>query len=63
MLKITDRKKDLLVLGNGKKVAPQPIELQLQESKYIAQAILLGDKMKSVAALIVPNFSATARMG
>lgn len=56
VLKITDRKKDLLVLGNGKKVAPQPIELQLQESKYIAQAILLGDKMKSVAALIVPNF-------
>ncbi len=56
VLKITDRKKDLLVLGNGKKVAPQPIELQLQESKYIAQAILLGDKMKSVAALIVPSF-------
>ena len=56
VLKITDRKKDLLVLVNGKKVAPQPIELQLQESKYIAQAVLLGDKMKSVAALIVPNF-------
>ena len=56
VLKITDRKKDLLVLGNGKKVAPQPIELQLQESKYIAQAVLLGDKMKSVAALIVPSF-------
>ena len=56
VLKITDRKKDLLVLVNGKKVAPQPIELQLQESKYIQQAVLLGDKMKSVAALIVPNF-------
>ena len=55
-LKITGRKKDLLVLGNGKNVAPQPIELQLQESRYIEQAILLGDKMKSVAALIVPNF-------
>ncbi len=57
VLKITDRKKDLLVLVNGKKVAPQPIELQLQESKYIAQVVLLGDKMKSVAALIVPNFT------
>ena len=56
VLKITDRKKDLLVLGNGKKVAPQPIELQLLESKYIAQAVLLGDKMKSVAALIVPHY-------
>ena len=56
VLKITDRKKDLLVLANGKKVAPQPIELQLQESKFIAQAVLLGDKMKAVAALLVPHF-------
>jgi long-chain acyl-CoA synthetase len=57
-LKITDRKKDLLVLGNGKNVAPQPIEIQLQESRYIAQAVLLGDSQKSVSALIVPNFPA-----
>ena len=57
-LRITDRKKDLLVLGNGKKVAPQPIELRLQESQYIAQVVLLGDKAKAVSALIVPNFSA-----
>ncbi|BCM93538.1 long-chain-fatty-acid--CoA ligase FadD15 [Abditibacteriota bacterium] len=57
-LRITDRKKDLLVLGNGKKVAPQPIELRLQESRYIAQVVLLGDKAKAVSALIVPNFGA-----
>ena len=58
VLKITDRKKDLLVLANGKKVAPQPIELRLQESRYIAQAVLLGDKMKAVTALLVPHFPA-----
>jgi long-chain acyl-CoA synthetase len=58
ILKITDRKKDLLVLANGKKVAPQPIELRLQESRYISQVVLLGDKMKAVTALIVPNFPA-----
>ncbi len=57
-VRITDRKKDLLVLGNGKKVAPQPIELRLQESRFIAQVVLLGDKAKAVSALIVPNFSA-----
>ncbi len=57
-LRITDRKKDLLVLGNGKKVAPQPIELRLQESRYISQVVLLGDKAKAVSALIVPNFGA-----
>jgi long-chain acyl-CoA synthetase len=56
ILKITDRKKDLLVLANGKKVAPAPIELQILQSQYISQIVLLGDKMKAVAALIVPNF-------
>jgi len=55
ILKITDRKKDLLVLANGKKVAPAPIELKLGESRYIAQVVLLGDKQKAVSALIVPR--------
>jgi len=57
-LRITDRKKDLLVLANGKNVAPQPIELRLQESRFIAQAVLLGDHLKAVSALIVPAFPA-----
>lgn len=55
-LKITDRKKDLIVLANGKKVAPQPIENRMKESPYIAQIILLGDKENTVSALIVPSF-------
>jgi long-chain acyl-CoA synthetase len=55
VLRITDRKKDLLVLANGKNVAPAPIEMLLAQSPYIAQIVLLGDKMKSVAALIVPQ--------
>jgi long-chain acyl-CoA synthetase len=58
LLRITDRKKDLLVLANGKKVAPAPIEIRLQDSRYISQAVLLGDKLKSVTALIIPNFPA-----
>lgn len=56
ILKITDRKKDLLVLANGKKVAPAPIEMKISQSPYIAQVVLVGDKLKAVAALIVPNF-------
>lgn len=55
-LKITDRKKDLLILANGKNVAPQPIENKLKFSEYIAEAVLFGDQMESVCALIVPNF-------
>lgn len=56
ILQITDRKKDLLVLANGKKVAPAPIELQILQSEYISQIVLVGDKLKAVAALVVPNF-------
>ncbi len=55
-LKITDRKKDLLVLGNGKNVAPQPIENKLRASPFIAEAVVLGDGMDSCVALIIPNF-------
>lgn len=55
-LKITDRKKDLLVLGNGKNVAPQPIENKLKESEYINEAVLLGDGQEYCSALIVPEF-------
>ncbi|MCO5296288.1 MAG: long-chain fatty acid--CoA ligase [Fimbriimonadaceae bacterium] len=57
-LKITDRKKDILVLGNGKNVAPQPIENKLKESPLIAEAVLFGDGMDCVCALIVPDFDA-----
>ena len=49
---ITDRKKDILVTAGGKNVAPQNIENDLKASKYISQAVVLGDKKPYVAALI-----------
>lgn len=55
-LKITDRKKDLLVLGNGKNVAPQPVENRLKEGEFIAEAVLLGDGMEHCVALVIPEF-------
>jgi len=55
-LKITDRKKDLIILTNGKKVAPQPIEAELKQSPYIGEAVLFGDKQSTVMALLVPAF-------
>jgi long-chain acyl-CoA synthetase len=54
-LYITDRKKDLLKTAAGKFVAPQPIENALKTSPYILNAIVVGDKRKFVAALLVPN--------
>ena len=53
-LKITDRKKDLIVLGNGKNVAPQKIEGLLRISPLIAEAVVLGDGMDACVALVVP---------
>jgi long-chain acyl-CoA synthetase len=55
-LTITDRKKDLIVLAGGKKAAPQPIENELKRSPYIGLPVVLGDRHKFLAALIVPNF-------
>ena len=57
-LTITDRKKNLLILSNGKNVAPQPIENQLKQSPYISEIMLLGDQRRTVTALIVPNYDA-----
>ncbi|MBI5016497.1 MAG: long-chain fatty acid--CoA ligase [Deltaproteobacteria bacterium] len=55
-LRITDRKKDLIITAGGKNVAPQKVENILKMDKYIAEAMLYGDKKKFMTALIVPDF-------
>jgi long-chain acyl-CoA synthetase len=55
-LRIIDRKKSLIVLSNGKKVAPQPVENLLLESPYVSQVMLVGDNESTVSAMIVPAF-------
>ncbi|MGH7469798.1 MAG: AMP-dependent synthetase/ligase [Longimicrobiales bacterium] len=55
-LRITDRKKELLVTAGGKKVAPQPIENMAKQSRFVTDALLLGDKRPFVVMLVVPNF-------
>jgi long-chain acyl-CoA synthetase len=57
-LKITDRKKDLIKTAGGKFIAPQPIENQVKLNKFVANAVLLGDKRKFSIILVVPNFEA-----
>ena len=57
-VKITDRKKNIIVLSNGKNVAPQPIESELVRSPFISQVMVVGSERKNLAALIVPNFEA-----
>jgi long-chain acyl-CoA synthetase len=55
-LKITDRKKELLKTAGGKYIAPQPIEGMVKRNKFVANAVLYGDRRKFPIILVVPNF-------
>ena len=52
-LKITDRKKDLIITAGGKNIAPQYIENLLKFSPYINDAVVIGDRRKYITAIIV----------
>jgi len=58
-LRITDRKKDLIVNSGGENIAPQRIEALLTGDELIDQAVVFGDKRPYLVALIVPNREAT----
>jgi long-chain acyl-CoA synthetase len=51
-VKITDRKKDIIVTAGGKNVSPQNLENDLKSSKYVSQALVVGDRKPYVATLI-----------
>ncbi|HLO36660.1 MAG TPA: AMP-binding protein, partial [Candidatus Deferrimicrobium sp.] len=59
-LRITDRLKNIIVLGNGKNVAPAPMEIAILTSRYIAQAVILGDNEPYTGVLVVPDFEEVA---
>ncbi len=56
-LKITDRKKEMFKTSGGKYITPQVIENKLKESRFIEQAMVIGENEKFPAAFIVPAFA------
>jgi long-chain acyl-CoA synthetase len=60
-LKITDRKKEIIINAYGKNIAPQPLEGLLKTSPSIGTPVLIGDRRKFLSALIVPNFEKLER--
>ena len=56
-LMVTDRKKEIFKLSNGKFIAPQPIENRIKESAFIDQVMVIGEHQKFASALLVPDFN------
>ena len=61
-LRITGRKKDLIITSGGKNISPQNIENELLCDRLFSQVVALGDRKPFLVALIVPNRTELERM-
>jgi long-chain acyl-CoA synthetase len=62
-LKITDRKKNIIVTAGGKNIAPAAVEREICSSKFIEQSVVVGDRQKYLVAILVPAFDIFVKWG
>jgi long-chain acyl-CoA synthetase len=62
-VRITDRKKDLIITAGGKNVAPQNLENALKSSRFVSQAMAVGDRKPYIAALLTLDEAEVAATG
>ncbi len=62
-LKITDRKKNLIITAGGKNIAPAGVEREVCSSKYIEQSVVVGDRRKYLVAIVVPALEIVNKWG
>jgi long-chain acyl-CoA synthetase len=59
-VRITDRKKEILVTAGGKNIPPVNIEKRLERSPFVSQAVAIGDRRPYLVALLVPDAEAVS---
>jgi long-chain acyl-CoA synthetase len=62
-LRITDRKKDIIITSGGKNIAPQNLENALKTSRFVSHAIVVGDRRPYVTALLTLDEAEVAASG
>jgi long-chain acyl-CoA synthetase len=62
-LRITDRKKDLIITAGGKNIAPQNLENALKTSRFVSQALVVGDRRPYITALVTLDDAEVASSG
>jgi long-chain acyl-CoA synthetase len=62
-VRIVDRKKDLIITAGGKNIAPQNLENALTASRFVSQALVVGDRRPYIVALVALDDAAVAASG
>ena len=62
-VKITDRKKDIIITAGGKNIAPQNLENALKASRFVSQALIVGDRRPYVTALLTLDWDEVKASG